>query len=76
LSGSHGGEAIPQTDIPRYHQLFRTGRIKLRNLITNSYPIEQINEALDAVRSGAIAGRCMIYMGERPPDLRATKVTT
>lgn len=76
LSGSHGGEAIPQTDIPRYHQLFRNGRIKLTNLITNSYPLEQINEALDGVRGGAIAGRCMIYMGEHPPDLRATEVTT
>lgn len=68
LSGSHGGEAIPQTDIPRYQQLFRNGRIKLKNLITNYYPLEQINEALDGVRSGAIAGRCMIYMGERSPD--------
>lgn len=67
LSGSHGGEAIPQTDIPRYHQLFRNGRIQLKNLITNYYPLEQINQALDGVRNGAIAGRCMIYMGEHPP---------
>ena len=67
LSGSHGGEAIPQTDIPRYHQLFRTGRIQLKNLITNYYPLEKINEALDGVRSGAIAGRCLIVMGDRAP---------
>ena len=33
LSGSHGGEAIPQTDIPRYNQLFRNGCIQLKNLI-------------------------------------------
>ena len=25
LSGSHGGEAIPHTDIPRYHRLFQNG---------------------------------------------------
>lgn len=67
LSGSCGGEAIPQTDIPRYHQLFRTGRIQLKNLITNYYPLEKINEALDGVRSGAIAGRCLIDMGGRAP---------
>jgi S-(hydroxymethyl)glutathione dehydrogenase / alcohol dehydrogenase len=67
LSGSHGGEAIPQTDIPRYHQLFRAGRIQLKNLITNYYPLEKINEALDGVRSGAIAGRCLIVMGDRTP---------
>ena len=33
LSGSHGGEAIPQTDIPRYNQLFHNGCIQLKNLI-------------------------------------------
>ena len=76
LSGSHGGEAIPQTDIPRYHQLFRNGRMRLKNLITNYYPLEQINEALDGVRSGAVAGRCMIFMGDSPPVLRAAGVTT
>ena len=67
LSGSHGGEAIPQTDIPRYHQLFRNGRIQLKNLITNYYPLDKINEALDGVRSGAIAGRCLIDMGWPAP---------
>lgn len=68
LSGSHGGEAVPHEDILRYQQLFRNGRIKLKNLITNYYPLEQINEALDGVRSGVIVGRCMICMGERALD--------
>lgn len=62
LSGSHGGEAVPQTDIPRYHDLYRHGRIQLKNLITNFYTLDRINEAIDGVRSGAIAGRCMIAM--------------
>jgi len=65
IRGSHGGEAIPQADIPRYHQLFRTGRIKLKNLITNCYTLEKINDALNDVRSGVIAGRCLIAMGDR-----------
>lgn len=67
LAGSHGGEAIPQTDIPRYHQLYRAGRIQLKNLITNTFPLEQINAALDGVRSGAIAGRCLIAMEPAQP---------
>lgn len=62
LSGSHGGESTPQTDIPRYHQLFRNGRIQLKNLITDRYPLVRINDAIDGVRSGAIAGRCLIVM--------------
>ena len=63
LSGSHGGEAIPQSDIPRYHQLFRNGRIKLKNLISKTYTLDAINDALDDMRSGKLAGRCMISMG-------------
>ena len=62
----NGGEAIPQTDIPRYHQLFRNGRIQLKNLITDHYPLARINEAIDGVRSGAIAGRCLIMMDPLP----------
>lgn len=67
LSGSHGGEAIPNVDIPRYHDLYRSGRIKLRNLITDYFPLASVNEAISAMRSGEIAGRCMLYMGEKPP---------
>lgn len=65
LSGSHGGEAVPHIDIPRFQQLFQHGRIQLRNLITDFYPLERINEAIDRMRDGSIAGRCMISMGER-----------
>lgn len=64
LSGSHGGEAVPHLDIPRYHRMYRSGRIQLKNLITARYPLAQINDAIAAMRSGAIAGRCMISMAE------------
>lgn len=62
LSGSHGGEADPTTDIPRYHDLYRNNRIQLKNLITNVFPLDRINEAIAGVRSGEIAGRCVIAM--------------
>lgn len=64
LRGSHGGEATPQTDIPRYQNLYREGRIKLRELITHYYSIDQINEAITDMRSGNIAGRCLIKMNK------------
>lgn len=63
LSGSHGGETIPEQDIPRYHNLFRNGRIKLRELLTNRYRLEQTNEAIAGMRSGEISGRCLIAFG-------------
>jgi len=63
LSGSHGGDSIPQIDIPRYHNLYRSGRIKLRELLSDEFCLEQINEAIDGMRGGEIRGRCLIDMG-------------
>lgn len=62
LSGSHGGEAIPQTDIPRYHNLFRASRIRLRELITDRFTLDQVNEAIAGMRTGKVGGRCLIKM--------------
>lgn len=62
ISGSHGGEAIPQEDIPRYHGLYRSGRIQLKELLTNRYSLQQINEAISAMRTGAASGRCLIRL--------------
>jgi S-(hydroxymethyl)glutathione dehydrogenase/alcohol dehydrogenase len=66
LSGSHGGESIPETDIPRYQNLFRHGRLKLRELITDRLPLDQINTAIDKMRSGGVVGRCVVDMRTRP----------
>lgn len=62
LSGSQGGEAIPHVDIPRYHALFRQGRLPLKQLITHRFPLHEINAAIEGVRNGSIAGRCMVVM--------------
>ena len=62
LSGSHGGEAIPNEDIPRYHTLFQAGRIKLRELLTERSSLDDINLAIDNMRSGKTSGRCLIKM--------------
>lgn len=62
LAGSHGGEAVPDVDIPRYHNMYRAGRIALRELITDYFCLGQINEAIAAMRSGKVSGRCLIRM--------------
>jgi S-(hydroxymethyl)glutathione dehydrogenase/alcohol dehydrogenase len=62
LSGSHGGESIPQVDIPRYNNLYNAGKLSLRNLLTKTYSLEKINEAISDMRTGAISGRCLIKM--------------
>jgi S-(hydroxymethyl)glutathione dehydrogenase/alcohol dehydrogenase len=60
VSGSHGGEAIPHEDIPRYHGLYRQGRIKLKELLTDRFRLEDVNAAIAGMRSGSVRGRCLI----------------
>ena len=60
LTGSHGGECDPPRDIPRYLKLIAAGKLNLQPLITHRYHLKDINRALEELRNGHIAGRCMI----------------
>jgi S-(hydroxymethyl)glutathione dehydrogenase / alcohol dehydrogenase len=62
LTGSHGGDAVPQIDIPRLIRLNRAGRLSFDGIITHEFTLEHINDALDLVRSGA-AGRVVLNVG-------------
>jgi len=61
LKGSHGGSSEPSADIPRYIALCRSGKMTLEGLITDEFPLDRINAALDKVRAG-ISGRVIIKM--------------
>jgi S-(hydroxymethyl)glutathione dehydrogenase/alcohol dehydrogenase len=61
LKGSHGGDAEPHLDIPRYIRLIQAGKLKLDGLVTHEFKLGQINEAIRLVRSGE-AGRVLIAM--------------
>lgn len=63
LIGSHGGATNPDRDIPRYAALYAQGALKLEEQITHRFRLEQINDAVDAVRTGC-AGKCVITMGD------------
>ena len=52
LTGSVYGSAAPRTDIPRLIDLYRASKIKLDELLTHTYPLEQINEAYEALERG------------------------
>lgn len=62
IRGSHGGDAVPNVDIPRYEVLFRSGRIKLRELITDHFSLDEINTAIQKMRNGSVGGRCLVRM--------------
>ena len=61
LSGSHGGDAIPDVEILRYISLIKAGKMTLEGLITHEFSLDEINEALDLFRSGE-AGRIIVSM--------------
>jgi S-(hydroxymethyl)glutathione dehydrogenase / alcohol dehydrogenase len=62
LTGSHGGDAVPHVDIPRLIRLIEAGRLSCEGLITHEFPLDDINAALDVVRSGT-AGRVLLRIG-------------
>jgi alcohol dehydrogenase len=55
LVGSYMGSAVPRRDIPRYVALFREGRMPVDRLAGASFPLERVNDAMDALAGGAVA---------------------
>jgi len=60
ITGSHGGEAVPDEDIPRFIRLFRENRLLLREQITDEFDLDGINDAIKGLRSGDVTGRCLV----------------
>ena len=52
IVGSKLGSARPAEDVPRIAELYREGRLRLDELVTATYPLEGINEAVAAMRRG------------------------
>jgi Zn-dependent alcohol dehydrogenase len=55
LKGSIYGSVRAQTDFPRLFDLYLRGRLPLDRLLTRQWPLEQINEAYDAMLAGTVA---------------------
>ena len=47
LLGTWGGDNQPDRDFPRYCELISTGRLSLDPLVTRTYELSEINQALD-----------------------------
>jgi S-(hydroxymethyl)glutathione dehydrogenase/alcohol dehydrogenase len=52
IKGSLFGDCNPTTDIPRLLELYRTGDLKLDELITTRYRLEQVNQGYDDLLAG------------------------
>lgn len=63
LVGTWGGESRPDVDIPRYVDMFLSGRLPLERLGTEQYPLERVNEALADLEEGRVL-RAMIRLAD------------
>jgi S-(hydroxymethyl)glutathione dehydrogenase / alcohol dehydrogenase len=46
LWGSWGGKCCPDDDLPKFFDIFSSGKWPLRRLLSDPYPLEKVNEAL------------------------------
>ncbi len=61
IMGSKMGATRLQVDVPKLVALYENGRLKLDELITNRYPLEEINEAIAAVKRGEALRNVIIF---------------
>jgi S-(hydroxymethyl)glutathione dehydrogenase / alcohol dehydrogenase len=52
ILGSKMGAVRPQVDVPALADWYLAGRLKLDELISHEYPLEEINAAVEGARSG------------------------
>ncbi len=53
LIGSYLGSAVPARDIPRFVQLWRSGRLAVESLVSSTITLDDINAAMDRLADGA-----------------------
>lgn len=63
IKATQGGKTNPTEDIPRYVKLHQAGLLDIKKIITHRFELEDINQALDLLRSGK-AGRIMININK------------
>jgi S-(hydroxymethyl)glutathione dehydrogenase/alcohol dehydrogenase len=61
LQGSYFGSCVPRIDFPRMLQLYMAGRLKLDELITHRYRIEEAPQAFADLESGRNARGVIVF---------------
>jgi alcohol dehydrogenase len=52
LIGSYLGSAVPARDIPRFVELWRSGRLPVESLVSSTITLDDINDAMDRLADG------------------------
>jgi Zn-dependent alcohol dehydrogenase len=57
-----GGDCRPDRDFPLFIRWYREGKLKLNDMVTNRYTLDQINLAVDDLAHGRILGRGILTL--------------
>ncbi|MEE2854840.1 MAG: alcohol dehydrogenase catalytic domain-containing protein [Actinomycetota bacterium] len=63
LIGSYLGSAVPSRDIPRFVELWRSGRLPVESLVSSTISLENINEAMDNLADGTAVRQLIRFDG-------------
>jgi Zn-dependent alcohol dehydrogenase len=61
ILGSKMGSTLLQVDVPKLVELYRQGRLKLDELITGRYRLDEINEAFASVKRGEALRNVILF---------------
>ena len=70
LTGSYMGDVVLARDIPWIADLYRQGRLKLDDLISGRWTLDQINEAIADTKSGAARRNVILFRARGERDER------
>lgn len=60
IIATQGGKTNPTVDIPRYASMFVSGKLKFKNIVTNVFPMREINSAVNMLKDGN-CGRIILH---------------
>lgn len=63
ILGSKMGSTRLRVDIPKLIALYQNGRLKLDELISNRYPLEKINQAIEDVKKDSVLRNVIVFDG-------------
>lgn len=55
LIGSYYGSTRPRVDMPRFIDMYMDKKIKIDELVSQTFPLEKVNEAYDLLKQGSVA---------------------
>ena len=59
--GSYIGSCLPKRDIPTFIDLYRQGRLPVDRLVTRNLPLDEINQAMDALADARVLRQIITF---------------